>query len=91
MAETLTVDPTPEAEVAGEVDGVQLSAEEQDSLQVGTEIQEAQEGSQQELVKQAGQFANSPMADPQKNPDAKDMAQQLLRPQPSNQPTPPEQ
>ena len=50
-----------------------------------------QEGSQQELVKQAGQFANSPMADPQKNPDAKDMAQQLLRPQPSNQPTPPEQ
>tara|TARA_R100001594_G_scaffold42474_1_gene74587 strand:+ start:2042 stop:2884 length:843 start_codon:yes stop_codon:yes gene_type:complete len=44
MAETLTVDPTPQAEVAGEVDGVQLSAEEQDSLQVGTEIQEAQEG-----------------------------------------------
>ena len=44
MAETLTVDPTPQAEVAGEVDGVQLSAEEKDSLQVGTEIQEAQEG-----------------------------------------------
>ena len=40
MAETLTVDPTPEAEVAGEVEGVSLSAEEQDSLQVGEQIQE---------------------------------------------------
>ena len=43
MAETLTVDPTPEAEVAGEVEGVSLSAEEQDSLQVGEQIQEQQE------------------------------------------------
>ena len=43
MAETLTVDPTPVAEVAGEVEGVQLTAEEQDSLQVGEEIQEQQE------------------------------------------------
>ena len=43
MAETLTVDPTPAAEVAGEVEGVALSAEEQDSLQVGEQIQEQQE------------------------------------------------
>ena len=43
MAETLTVDPTPEAEIAGEVEGVSLSAEEQDSLQVGEQIQEQQE------------------------------------------------
>ena len=43
MAETLTVDPTPEAEVAGEVEGVSLTAEEQDSLQVGEQIQEQQE------------------------------------------------
>ena len=35
MAETLTVDPTPTAEVADSVEGVSLSAEEQDSLQVG--------------------------------------------------------
>jgi len=40
---TITVDPTPEAEVAGEVAGVQLTAEEQDSLQVGEKIQDAQE------------------------------------------------
>jgi len=43
MAETLTVDPTPEAEVSGEVEGVSLTAEEQDSLQVGEQIQEQQE------------------------------------------------
>jgi len=43
MAETLTVDPTPAAEVAGEVEGVSLTAEEQDSLQVGEQIQEQQE------------------------------------------------
>ena len=43
MAETLTVDPTPVAEVAGEVEGVQLTAEEQDSLQVGEGIQENQD------------------------------------------------
>ena len=42
MAETLTVDPTPDAEVM-ETGGVQLTAEEQDSLQVGTAIQEQQE------------------------------------------------
>ena len=39
MAETLTVDPTPEAEVSGEVEGVSLTAEEQDSLQVGEHTQ----------------------------------------------------
>ncbi len=43
MAETLTVDPTPAAEVAGEVEGVSLTAEEQDSLQVGEQIQEQTE------------------------------------------------
>ena len=43
MAETLTVDPTPEAEVAGEVEGVSLTAEEKDSLQVGEQIQEQTE------------------------------------------------
>ena len=43
MAETLTVDPTPVAEVAGEADGVQLTAEEQDSLQVGEQLQDQQE------------------------------------------------
>ena len=43
MAETLTVDPTPVAEVVGEVDGVQLTAEEQESLAVGEEITQAQE------------------------------------------------
>ena len=43
MAETLTVDPKPEAEVSGEVEGVSLTAEEQDSLQVGEQIQEQTE------------------------------------------------
>jgi len=42
MAETLTVDPTPDAEVM-ETGGVQLTAEEQDSLKVGSAIQEQQE------------------------------------------------
>ena len=43
MAETLTVDPTPDAEIAGEVEGVSLTTEEQDSLQVGEQITEAQD------------------------------------------------
>ena len=43
MAETFTIDPTPQAEIAGESEGVQLTSEEQDSLKVGTEIQEQQE------------------------------------------------
>ena len=43
MAETLTIDPTPDAEVAGESAGVELTAEEQDSLQVGESITEAQD------------------------------------------------
>jgi len=43
MAETLTVDPTPQAEVADSVEGISLTAEEQDSLQVGEQIQEQQE------------------------------------------------
>ena len=43
MAETLTIDPTPQAEIAGEEAGVQLTAEEQDSLAVGSQIVEGQE------------------------------------------------
>ena len=43
MAETLTVDPTPPAEIVGESDGVQLTADEQDSLAVGEQIVEQQE------------------------------------------------
>ena len=43
MAETLTVDPTPTAEVITESEGVQLTAEESDSLKVGEQLQEQQE------------------------------------------------
>ena len=43
MAETLTVDPTPTAEIAGEAEGVGLTADEQDSLAVGEGLVEAQE------------------------------------------------
>ena len=43
MAETLTIDPTPPAEVVGEEVGVQLTADEQDSLQLGEQIQAQQE------------------------------------------------
>ena len=43
MAETLTVDPTPPAEVAGEVSGVTLTADEQDSLQVGEQMVDQQD------------------------------------------------
>ena len=63
MAETLTVDGTPQAEVAGEAEGVQLTAEEQDSLQVGESIQQEQEQlfagkykSAQELEKAYGEL-----------------------------------
>ena len=42
MAETLTVDPTPDVEVV-ESGGVELTTEEQDSLQVGEQLQEQQE------------------------------------------------
>ena len=42
MAETLTVDPNPPAEIVGESEGVQLTAEEQDSLNVGSKLQEEQ-------------------------------------------------
>ena len=42
MSETLTVDPTPDAEVV-ETGGVQLTAEEQDSLKVGEQIVEQQD------------------------------------------------
>ena len=43
MAETLTVDNTPQTEIVGESEGVQLTADEQDSLKVGEEITEAQD------------------------------------------------
>jgi hypothetical protein len=35
--------------------------------------QQQQQMAQQELVKQAGQFASSPMMDPTKNPQAQEM------------------
>ena len=44
MAETLTIDPTPPAEIVGESEGVQLTAEEQSSLEVGEKIVAEQEG-----------------------------------------------
>jgi len=53
MAETLTIDPTPTAEVVGEVEGVSLSAEEQDSLQLGEQIK------QQEEQLLAGKYKNA--------------------------------
>ena len=43
MAETLTIDPTPTAEVVDTVDGVDLSADEQDSLALGEKIVDQQE------------------------------------------------
>ena len=43
MAETLTVDPTPPAEIVGEQDGVQLTADEQESLKLGSELVDQQE------------------------------------------------
>ena len=43
MAETLTVDNTPQTEIVGESEGVELTADEQDSLAVGEQITEAQD------------------------------------------------
>ena len=43
MAETLTIDPTPDAEVVGQPEGVDLTAEEQDSLAVGEKLVTEQE------------------------------------------------
>ena len=43
MADTLTVDPTPPAEIVGEQAGVELTADEQDSLAVGEQMVEQQE------------------------------------------------
>jgi hypothetical protein len=53
MAETLTIDPTPPAEIVGESEGVQLTAEEQDSLNVGEKIQ------QEEGKLLAGKYKNA--------------------------------
>ena len=43
MAETLTIDPTPPAEIVGEAEGIQLTEEEQNSLEVGEKMAEQQE------------------------------------------------
>ena len=43
MAETLTIDPTPPAEIVGEAEGVQLTADEQDSLAVGEKMVQQQD------------------------------------------------
>ena len=43
MAETLTIDSTPTAEVVNTVEGVDLSADEQDSLALGEQISDQQE------------------------------------------------
>jgi len=43
MAETLTIDPTPTAEVMGTPEGVELTADEQDSLAVGEQMVDQQE------------------------------------------------
>jgi len=43
MAETLTVDNTPQTEIVGESAGVELTADEQDSLEVGEKITESQD------------------------------------------------
>jgi len=43
MAETLTVDPNPPAEIVGQEAGVELTADEQDSLKVGSGLVEEQE------------------------------------------------
>ena len=43
MAETLTIDPTPTAEVVTEAEGVELTSEEQESLAVGEELAAEQE------------------------------------------------
>ena len=43
MAETLTIDPTPTTEVVGTAEGVELSADEQESLAVGEKMVEQQE------------------------------------------------
>ena len=53
MSETLTIDPTPTKEVVGEVEGIELSAEEQDSLQLGEQIQ------QEEAQLLAGKYKNA--------------------------------
>ena len=49
--------------------------------QLQQDMQQAQQQQQQQaLLQQAGQLAGAPMMDPSKNPDAMDMAQQVLRP-----------
>ena len=43
MAETLTIDPTPPAEIVGEAEGIQLTADEKQSLEVGEKMVQQQE------------------------------------------------
>ena len=57
--------------------------------------QQMQQQQQAMMMQQAGQFANSPMADPTKNPQAADMLQQAMgqaqqqqQPAPEQQPVP---
>ena len=76
MAETMTYDPgTDSVTTEGN-----LTPEEQNSLQVGEELQQemqmAQQAAQQQaLTEQAGQLAGSPMVDPSKNPALAAMTQ----------------
>jgi hypothetical protein len=50
----------------------------------GDMAQQQQQMAQQELVKQAGQFASSPMMDPTKNPQAQEMMNGIASPQEAN-------
>ena len=86
MAETLTVDPNPPAEIVGEQDGVQLTADEQDSLAVGEQMVEQQEkllagkykdaeeleSAYIELQKKLGSDNQEPKEEPQDTPEAKE-------------------
>lgn len=56
MADTLTIDPTPPAEIAGESEGVQLTADEQDSLAVGEQLEQQHEQLLAGKYKDAGEL-----------------------------------
>ena len=70
MAETLTYDAGTDTVTTGD----SLTPDEQSSLEVGEALVE-----QQELVKQAGQFASTPMMDSSKDPDAKERIDNLTQ------------
>ena len=50
----------------------------------GDMAKQQQQMAQQELVKQAGQFASAPMMDPTKNPQAQEMMNGIASPQEAN-------